>query len=177
MTMKLIETITLSSTATLIQFTSIPQTYTDLYVLASLRNNRSSIAEDYAVTFNSDTTSGNYSVREILGSGSSVTSRAGFNYGALTNSNSSTSNTFSSVSVYVPNYTGSSQKNASVDAVVENNATEAYQALTARLWTSTAAITALAISNGDSGGSNSFVSGTTVSLYGIQKGSGGATVA
>jgi hypothetical protein len=170
MSYTLIERKELTDAASSIEFTGIPQFYTDLIVLASLRNNRpGSVAEDYGVFFNGDTNSSNNSARQLLGTGTSALSRSAYNYGAITSSSGSTSNTFSSVSIYVPNYSSSTAKSASVDVVAENNGTEAYQAITDRLWTGTSPITSLRISNGDSGGTNSFVAGSSISLYGINR--------
>jgi len=156
-----------SGGATTITFSSIPSTYTDLLVKASLRNDRSAVAEDYGIFFNGDTTSGNYSAKELLGSGSAASSRSAYNYGLLVVSNNSTANTFGNLEVYIPNYAGSAAKSASVDAVTENNATEAYAGLTARLWTGTAAITSITIDKGDSGVTNTFLQYSTAYLYGI----------
>jgi hypothetical protein len=85
-----------------------------------------------------------------------------------------TSNTFSSTQVYIPNYAGSTNKSVSIDHVTENNATNAYfSGIVAGLWSNTAAITSVKILDQDGG---SLVAGSTASIYGILKGSGGATV-
>jgi hypothetical protein len=87
-------------------------------------------------------------------------------------SSSQTSNTFLSGALYLPNYAGSTQKSFSVDSVGENNSTTAYQVLTAGLYNQTTAITALSVLTYGS----SLVQYSTASLYGILKGSGGASV-
>jgi hypothetical protein len=165
----LLETIALTQSAASVTFDNLPTSgYTDLKIVASIRNSRTSAkAEDYGVFFNGDTTSGNYSARQLLGSGSAASSRSAYNYGVLVDSNSATANTFGNTEIYIPNYKSSSAKSCSVDSVTENNATEAYMGLTARLWTGTAAITSISIDKGDSGENNSFVAGSTFSLYGI----------
>ena len=83
-----------------------------------------------------------------------------------------TSNTFGNTSVYIPNYAGSTNKSVSSDAVTENNATTASQQILASIWNNTSAITSIFVSDT---GSN-LVQNSTASLYGILRGSGGATV-
>ena len=61
------------------------------------------------------------------------------------NTTSQTSSTFSSHSVYIPNYAGSNNKSTSSDNASENNATTAYIYLMAGLWSNSAAITSIAI--------------------------------
>jgi hypothetical protein len=80
----------------------------------------------------------------LSGSGSgasSGTTGSGF-FGYLSIS-SDTSNTFGNSSVYISNYTSSSNKSLSVDSVSENNATAAQQGIFALSWASTAAITGI----------------------------------
>jgi hypothetical protein len=167
MTMTLIETKTLGTAAASIEFTSIPQDGTDLYVLLSLRTATGGEADGIQFRFNSSTT--DYSFRRFRGNGSEAVSDTA---AALLwiNSNTSTANTFSNVSVYIPNYAGSTNKSYSNDGVSENNATRAFQGLVAGLWADTSAITSISIANPAGG---NLVTGSTVSLYKITKGSDG----
>lgn len=181
MTMKLISTVTITTTGVGgIDFDSIPATFTDLICLVSARSasGGSSVA-DMLVRFN-DSTSG-YTERYLLGNGSSASSSSFSGNGDLilkgsVAGSSSTSNTFGNTSIYIPNYTGATNKSVSTDGVNENNATTANQNIQASLWSNTAAITKIRIGIYEGSGVNLAV-GTTASLYGIQKGSGGATVA
>jgi hypothetical protein len=167
--MKLIETKTLGTAAASIEFTSIPQTFTDLVILSSLRTNRALEVDPVLLRFNSSTT--NYTRRVLQGDGStaaSVTStdnRVGVAMGA-----DGTSNVFSNSTCYIPNYTGSTNKSSSVDTVSEGNISFAIQGIEAQLWSNTAAITsiqALPLFG------TQFVAGSIISLYGITKGSDG----
>lgn len=171
MSMTLIETKTLVSSAASIEFTSIPQTFTDLMLLVSLRGTTAQIYTLTELRFNGSNT-GNSS-RTLEGSGSAASSQilATYIYPNAGNGANSTSNTFSNHSIYVPNYAGSTNKSVSIDAVLENNATTAYAALVAGLWSNTAAITSLAILTSDL-----FVAGSSISLYGITKGTDGIVV-
>jgi hypothetical protein len=171
--MKLIESKTLATAAASIEFTSIPQTYTDLVLVASLRN---AGGNEVFVRFNGDT-GGNYSWRRLQGTGAAALSDSQASYGGYnaffyftyaSTENSDTANTFGNGQLYIPNYTGSTTKSVSSDAVNENNATTARQAITAGLWNNTSAITSIAIT-----GNGNYAIGSTVSLYGILKGSDG----
>jgi hypothetical protein len=172
MTYELIETKTLGSTQSAITFTSIPQTYTDLYVLASLRSNRGGdILDILTLGFNSSTS--NRTSRELNGDNGGVSTFTNTNGRiGLINADSSTANTFSSFAIYIPNYTSSAFKTASVEGVLENNASRGIENLESFLWSETAAITTLTLDLELA----DFISGSTVSLYGILKGSSGGVV-
>lgn len=165
MTMYHIETIEVSSGgAASITFSSIPQIYTDLYLLISGRSTRGENVDGCLVKFNGS--SSNYSLIKLEGTGSSTSSNSGSTaeLGYLPGS-TITSNTFSSNSYLFPNYTISANKSRSVDSVVENNATASSQILFASLWSDTSAITSLEISAAN----GNLVEFTTASLYGISK--------
>lgn len=177
--MQLIQTVTVGSGgASEIAFSSIPQTFTDLFIVVSARS--SGTANNYTgLKINGVNT--NQSSRFLYGTGSgtgsvSLTGASDYNLIAYMTLSSDTSNTFASSTFYIPNYAGSTTKSVSIDAVTENNATGANQMIMAGLWNSTAAITSLSIVS--VAGSNLQASGnlaqySTASLYGILKGSDG----
>lgn len=144
-----------------IEFTSIPSTYTDLCVKLSVRSNQANNANSLAIRFNGS--SANFTARIIEGSGSGVSSFTATDIVGNVQGTSSTSNTFTSVEVYIPNYAGSTNKSFSTDGVTENNGTTAYATLAAGLWSQTAAITSVRFSIGN------FVQYSTATLYGISK--------
>jgi len=159
-----------SGGASSIDFTSIPSTYTDLVVKISARSSRSAFQQDdLSYRFNSDSSSV-YNYIQIRGSGSAVISTnpgtLSYNYAGQINSSTSTSNTFSNVEIYIPNYAGSTKKSSSVDGVQENNQTEAYATLVTNLWSSTAAITSISLLLNIT--SNNFLQYSTATLYGIK---------
>jgi hypothetical protein len=172
MTMQLIESKTLLSAAASIEFTSIPQTFTDLFVVQSCRF--SNAVGDIEMRFNGSTTG--YSMRLLFGSGSATGSDNNTSsylvWSGLASRSTYTANTFGNSSIYIPNYTGSTTKSVSVDSVNENNATQAFQIISAGLWTGTNAITSIEF-NGLYSAGNNFTIGSTISLYGILKGSSG----
>jgi hypothetical protein len=170
--MKLIETKTLGTAAASIEFTSIPQTFTDLVVVASLRSARAAVGDDIVFRYNGDTGS-NYSFRSLAGTGSAVASGSStltVGYFGICAAANSTANTFGNGSLYIPNYTGSTAKSSSSDSVGENNATAADQIILAQLYSQTTAISSILIFSNTS---SNLVAGSTISLYGILKGSDG----
>jgi hypothetical protein len=141
--MKLIQTVTVGAGgASSIDFTSIPQTYTDLMVLLSGRSGRTDSAQDVvSIGINGSYT--NMSGTRLASNGSGVFSGSGsIDYFSVAATNTATSNTFGNSSIYFPNYANTSYyKSYNADGVNENNATEVAQQLAAGLWSSTSAIT------------------------------------
>jgi hypothetical protein len=84
--------------------------------------------------------------------------------------NGATANTFSNIGVYLPNYTASTAKSMSTDTVGENNATQAFQTITAALWNVTDPINQITVGFN---GSDNFLQYSSATLYGILKGSDG----
>jgi hypothetical protein len=160
----LLERIELNASAASVTFSNIPQSgYTDLKVVASVRDTRSNVANGLVIRFNGSSSS--FTARVIEGDGSSAYSFTDTQ--GLTGENSSatsTSNTFASTDIYIPNYTSSNNKSFSFDSVTENNATTAYADLGAGLWSNTAAITSVTLTSLNSA---SFVQYSTFSLYGL----------
>jgi hypothetical protein len=153
--------------ASSIDFTSIPSTYTDLVVKMSLRDNHAAISDSVRVSFNSSLS--NQSQMALLGdgsSGSAGTNGSAFYITTGTNANNATTNTFSNAELYIPNYAGSAYKSYSAEAVTETNATNASMALTAGLWSNTAAITSISFTPAQP---VNFLQYSTASLYGIKK--------
>ena len=164
-TYTLIQKTTLNAAAASIEFTSIPQTFTDLFIMLSTRTATGGAA-GANIEFNSDTTSGNYTAKQITGNGSTVASNTLVKSSVDVNGSTDTANTFANGSIYIPNYTSSNQKSFSVDSVTENNATTAYTALRANKYSGTAAITSIKFTNDSAA---SFAQYSSASLYGVAK--------
>jgi hypothetical protein len=163
--MQLIETVTVGSGgAASIEFTGIPQDGTDLLLVMSVRGN---FFGNFPLEINGSTI--NFSSRQLIGTGSSVssTSRSDNIVSDVVTSAGNTANTFSSMSFYFANYTNSSNKSISVDAVQENNATASTQNITAMLWSNSSAITSIGTDVISFGGL--YVEHSTFSLYKITK--------
>jgi hypothetical protein len=150
-----------------IDFTNIPQTFTDLVIRASVRNNAGATIRNSNLRVNSNS-SAIYSERVMDGNGSAVGSASSggtnvINWGGLANDALSTVNTFSNFEIYIPNYTSSNNKSISVDAVAENNGTFGQQRLSASLAATSSAITSVNII-----GEANFLQYSTATLYGIK---------
>ena len=171
MSMTVIEHIEVGSGGqTEVEFTSIPQTYTDLYLLCSARTDSAYLDDGITVKPNSATTG--YSTRFLAGSGSSASSGTRTNFDLSLAPSTATANTFSSTAIYFPNYTSSEYKSMSSDSVIENNATATGMRLYAALWSDTAAITSLLL---ESLLGTNILEYSTFTLYGITAGSDGTT--
>jgi hypothetical protein len=167
----LLEKITVGAAgASSVTFSGIPQTgYTDLVVKISARNDASNVAG--GVWLYPNGSSANMTGRILAGTGSVAVSGTDTKVYGYTNSANSTASTFGNIEFLIPNYTSSNYKSISVDAVMENNATEGRQGLMAGLWSITSAITSLEFQtfNNSTSAAANFVSGSTFYLYGVAK--------
>lgn len=146
-----------------INFASIPATYTDLLLVASIRSGRTPAAfDDIKVNFNNSATA---TTKVLQGSGAAASSYSTSNYIGQADTAGNTASTFSNVSLYIPNYTGSAYKSYSADAVQEQNGTTAYADLIAGVWSDTSAINRVEISCVV----GPIVQYSTATLYGIKK--------
>jgi hypothetical protein len=176
MTMKLISTITTTGSQQFIDFTNITQNFTDLLFVASLRNSSSANEEIY-ITINGSGGAGTAMNNIYLyGNGSSVIGATAGNAAALWQvlyqNGQQTANTFGNLSLRIPNYSLTGNKVFSTASYSENNATAAQQRAIAQRLNLTPAVTSVQFISA----SNPFSANSTISLYGILKGSGGATV-
>lgn len=166
-TCELIAKNVLSSTATDIDFTSIPGTYTDLLLVASTRTDLSGqIYGTQRLRINGDTGS-NYSYRFLEGNGANVSSgnsTTSYIFLGVATGATATASTFASLEIYIPNYAGSTNKSLSVSNTHETNGTTAYIDAIAGLWSSTNAITSLKVYS-----TENFQSGSSFFLYGITR--------
>ena len=166
-TYTLISSVTVGSGgASSIDFTSIPSTYTDLNLLITARTNRASDSDFLKMTFNGSTSgvTGKY----LTGNGTSALSGSQASTAYIdvnrVNANTSTASTFGNISVYIPNYAGSTNKSVSYDGVNENNGTDAYTWMGAYVWSNTAAISSIKLEPGIGTTINQY---STAYLYGI----------
>lgn len=155
--------------AATMQFTSIPQTYTDLKVVISARNTGTSGNElQILLDINGNSSAGSW--RLLYGNSSGVFSGANSGYlqPAHSTTTNTTANTFGNAEIYFPNYTSTTtNKSFSSDFVTENNLSTANSAILgfyANLWSNTNAITSLTLTSNIS----NFVQHSTARLYGIK---------
>lgn len=152
--------------AATIDFSSIPGTYTDLVILLSAR--ATSTTATITVAFNGSSAS--FTGRYLQGSGSAVSSATSTTLIGNASISTDTASTFGNLSILIPNYAGAANKRFACDVVTENNAAAAFTQTFSGLWSNTAAITQVTLSLAN------FAQNSTAYLYGILKGSGGATV-
>jgi len=153
-----------SAGASSIAFSSIPQGYTDLKLVGSVRTTNASTYGAVDMTFNGSSTG--YSSKNLEGGDGaansySTTGASTIKVGYVSGANA-TANAFGTLEAYIPSYTSSNNKSVSVDSAGETNATTGiYMNLFANLWSNTAAITSITLS------SNNLGQYTTFTLYGI----------
>ena len=162
-----ISTITVGSGGSAsIEFTNIPQTYTDLLIRYSTRGSNADVYTSGVLTFNNSTTG--YSSIWIQGSGSSAvggsysgSSIAGWN----ATGTSATASTFGNGEFFISNYTESRDKQISHHDAIETNAATTYMEYNVGTWQNTSAITTvtLALAAGAT-----FAQYSSATLYGIK---------
>jgi hypothetical protein len=162
MAMTLVSTVTVGSGgAASIEFTSIPQTGTDLLVVFSLRSEAASNNS----TLSLNGTSGNgYNRRVLAGDGSSASTASGTDSSTMLasqSSSSNTSNTFSTGEIYVPNYTSTESLEVFNRNAFETNATAAGVRFQIIRRAAAGPITSLGIT----GNSGDIAQNSTASLY------------
>lgn len=160
----------LASNQTSITFSSIPTNYTDLVLLITARSSNASQLYDSIVIQANAVSSGN-SYTELFGYTTGVLSTrdqygSAKMFGGFYSTSLSTTNTFGSGEIYIPRYSGSTNKIFSVISASERDATSAdssYQTISAGLLSNTAAISSLTINF--SGGN--ILANSRFDLYGI----------
>ena len=166
-TYTLIASNTLSSSAASVTFSAIPGTYTDLVLRASIRSTEASTGKAIRIEFNADS-SAIYSVTRINGSGSAASSSRRTDYsfidGYTADADNNTANTYSSLELYLSNYTSTKNKLMSIFHAQENNTTAAEMNAIAGLYGNTSAITSIKLNFA----SLDIKAGSSFFLYGIK---------
>ena len=160
-TYSLIEAKTLASAAASVTFSSIPQTYTDIKFLLSLRSTPADVRDSLYIKPNNSTS--NLTYRYIRSDGSAVSSNT-LDRVDIAAANA-TASTFGNLEIYIPNYASANYKSFSIDTVTENNSAEAYAGLHAWLWSDVTAISSMVFANASAA---NFVANSTFYLYGIK---------
>jgi hypothetical protein len=159
-----------SGGAAQIEFTSIPQIYSDLCIKFSGRSARNDgIKFDNGnIKFNGSTSS--YSNKFIYGWPANSSTAASGN-GDTTSfqniyvaSSQTTTNTFGNTQIYVVNYTTSNNKEILVDAGADNNSTASIVSFSGQKWASSAPVTSIQIS----AATGNLLQFSEATLYGIK---------
>jgi hypothetical protein len=152
-----IATTTLGSNAASYTFNSIPSTYTDLIIV--VYGTATGSGSNAYVQYNGDTGS-NYSNIYVYGSGTSAisgtnTSQTQANFGYV-------NATYGTSICQIQNYANTTTYKT---YLARWNNTDVLVAASVSLWRSTAAITSILVGCGSG---NSFITGTSITLYGIK---------
>jgi len=165
-TYEAIATQTLGSAAAIVTFSSIPQTYTDLVLVTSLKSSATPTAYSPTMYFNGDATKTNYSFTAIYGDGSSAvsfrwTTSTATQHGVMATAVSATN--FNAGIINIQNYANTTTYKT---VLTRTNDTANVVYATVGLWLNTAAITSFSLYAAD--GNKDFTIGSTFSLYGIK---------
>jgi hypothetical protein len=160
----------LGSNTASVTFSSIPQTYTDLVLISSVRSSRTpaTTRDEYKILVNG--TTANYSNIAVNTDGagtsaSTTASSAAYLSGGWANTDNMTAAMFSSHEIYFPQYTVSRNKPMYSYSGQASQPSPFYLTAISSLWTNTAAITSLAMY--PETGPN-WVAGSSFYLYGIK---------
>ncbi len=166
-TYKLIETATVGPSGTsYIEFTSIPNTYTDLLLYTSLRDNRNIALNDGTLQINSSSSNFSRTYVESTNYANPTTdtqANGNFVYAVTTQG---TASTFSNGYMYIPNYLSSNYKGVLVQNVNTSNGNPSNIILIIGIWSDTSQITSLKIT--PEGSNIKYVEHSTAYLYGIK---------
>lgn len=141
------------STGGSLTFNNIPQTYTDLLITASIKDNTSGggVGQTLYMTFNNDG-SANYSSRWLESNGTdrytvANSNQTGFRLGVV-QSTGATAGMYSNLEIYIPNYTGNMFKSHLSEYVTVNSGTGVFLGTDTGVWRGNAGITTIGIGTG-----------------------------
>ena len=164
-----IATVSLSSSASSIQFTSIPATFSHLQIRGIFRSNRSSTLDTLQIRLNSDTNN-NYARHFIFGDSADIsagtsTSQSFANVGIGTGA-SAASNIFGSNVIDILDYTNTNKYKTIRCLAGEDENNSGNIQFASGLWLNTNAITTITLIC--EGGSSNFQQYTRFALYGTK---------
>jgi hypothetical protein len=173
-TLKLIKTHTVGSGGeSIITFNNIPQTYTDLMILGSVKTSRNGANDFIKGYFNSDTTDGNYSgflnynTTGAISGVSFAGASAPRYFGDVPGNSAGVASMFSQTRIWINGYSDSNTKSYGSESGQNSAVSGTTQLLTYAQgrWAGTSAITSISFTCGVTG---PWVEFSTMSLYGIQ---------
>ena len=169
-TYTLITSNVLGSNTASVTFSSIPQTYTDLVLISSVRSSRTpaGVRDEYKILINGTTS--NYSSLTVNADGSGTatgvaSSSGSYLSGGWANTDNMTSSMFSIHEVYFPQYTASVNKPIATHSAQASQPSPFYLTSISSTWANTAAITSLSMY--PETGPN-WITGSSFYLYGIK---------
>lgn len=164
--MKLIQAITVGSGgAANIEFTSIPQSYTDLCILVSARSSYVGTGDYLLVNFNNSSINNSSRTVGAYGPSSTFSGSETLLINILPSSGSTT-NTFGNNEIYISNYTSSNYKSLNIEGGFESNSSSNWFLFsTSGVWSNSSAINSVKLFLLD----GSFIQNSTAYLYGVTK--------
>jgi hypothetical protein len=166
-----IQTYVLTSAASSVTFSNIPQNYTDLKIVLSTRTTYPAVNDGMNIILNGSTS--NFTFRQFYGTGTSVnaqTNSGSINVGPNTSADSATASTFGNAEIYISNYTSTTAKLIDVDGVGETNGTTSYIGMNATLWNPGTNVPITSVGFISANGAYNIIAGSTFTLYGISNG-------
>ena len=163
-----IATVTLGSSTSSISFSSIPATFKHLQIRGILRSPTGTNVGGGKVTFNGDTTSGNYTFHRLVGDGSSASAygQTGIEFILRCALNSTTSGIFGASVVDILDYANTSKyKTTRALTGADTNDINGVLGLFSQLWMNTAAISSITITPSEA----NFSQYSQLALYGIKE--------
>ena len=156
-----------STDTTTVEFTNIPNTFTDLKVEISARADGSGNVEMIEFTYNNNTSNRTSLVMEGRPASDSIASFAPTTlFIGNVNAPGQVSSSFNNVSLYIPNYAGSGNKVSISEASMNGSNAERSGAINVQRWADSTAITSIQFKL--EGGVRKFVQHSTFYLYGIK---------
>ena len=158
-----INTQTLGTATPAISFTSIPQTYTDLFLVTNF--GLATVDQSALITFNDDTAS-NYSVTWLYANTSPASGRSSSRANIYLNANVGASTAVQTTAIVnVQNYSNTTTYKTTLGRSNRASTAGSYEGVEALagLWRSTSAITKITIT-----GQSNLIIGSTFTLYGIK---------
>jgi hypothetical protein len=145
-----------------VEFTSIPQTYTDLIVKVSGRDGDNNFQMN--MIFNNSGSATNI-YAQATGTGANAGTQGDMRF--VVNASSTQANTFGVMECYIADYTSSiNPKPSGTLSATEGNTVTAYMRIGSNTWPSASAVTAIKFQNVSGGNVPEFC---TFYLYGIKK--------
>ena len=169
-TYELLSSNTLSSSASSVTFSSIPQTYTDLVLRMSTRDATNGATYGSALITINGSSASVYSYQRLLLTGPSTVSstavsggNSSFSISPIGNGSTAPTNSFGFCEIYIANYKSTSTVYLSTTSFASGGTSVVSPTLTNGSWGGAAAITSITIaSNG-----GTFATASSFNLYGI----------
>ena len=163
-TFSLLNKTILGSSQTNVEFTGLgvyAASFQDLVLLVSVRSDSGS---DYSMNLQFNGSSSDLANIRIYGNGSVTTSYTGSDIIFYQNRQTSTSNTFGNIQIYISDFAKNKNKAIFADNVGENMGTGSDMSLMGGSWSQTAAITSIKLL----ANAGNFVTNSSFYLYGVK---------